>query len=118
MKNLTIMKKVRDIFKGLPSYEEAVPEEIKIAAEPGLSLPKKSISGDGYHGGNIPCSRSIIDDVSRLEVLIGGKRAGNNSPELTNEATEICQRLFRGRVMDMRMYRGFINELIDDYYSD
>ncbi|KAL3870550.1 hypothetical protein ACJMK2_038603 [Sinanodonta woodiana] len=75
-------------------------------------------TGKGYHRGNIPCSRSVIDDISRLEVLIGGKRAGNNSPEIINEATEICKRLFQGRIMDIGMYRSFINELIDDYYSD
>ncbi|KAL3858067.1 hypothetical protein ACJMK2_012683 [Sinanodonta woodiana] len=79
---------------------------------------QKEQSGKGYHGGNIPCSRSVIDDISRLEVLIGGKRAGNNSPEIINEATEICKRLFQGRIMDIGMYRSFINELIDDYYSD
>ncbi|KAL3874286.1 hypothetical protein ACJMK2_037325 [Sinanodonta woodiana] len=78
----------------------------------------ESQTGKGYHGGNIPCSRSIVDDISRLEVLIGGKRAGNNSPEIINEATEICKRLFQGRIMDIGMYRSFINELIDDYYSD
>ena len=75
--------------------------------------------GDGFRfGGNIPCSKSVLADVSRLEVLIGGKRDGNNSPEIINEASEICQRLFQGRVMDIGMYRSFIDELTDDYYSD
>ncbi|KAL3875290.1 hypothetical protein ACJMK2_038212 [Sinanodonta woodiana] len=96
-----------------------IPEEIKVAAEPDLSTPlPQNKSGKGYYGGNIPCSRSIVDDISRLEVLVGAKRAGNNSPELLNEATEICQRLFRGHVIDIGMYRGFVDEFVDDYYSD
>jgi hypothetical protein len=49
---------------------------------------------------------------------MGGLRAGNNSPELINEATEICHRLFHGRVMDIGTYRRFINKLVDDYHSD
>ena len=49
--------------------------------------PEEDITGEGYQRGNIsqnliPCSRSVLDDVSRLEVLIGGKRAGNNSLEM------------------------------------
>ncbi|KAL3886811.1 hypothetical protein ACJMK2_026780 [Sinanodonta woodiana] len=100
---------------------ETIPEEQ--TEEPDLLTSiiesiQKEQSGKGYHGGNIPCSRSIVDDISRLEVLVGGKRAGNNSPEIINEATEICKRLFQGRIMDIGMYRSFINELIDDYYSD
>ena len=90
----------------------------KIAAEadPSTPLPKeeKFASGYGYRGGDIPCSKSIFDDISRLEILIGGKRVGNNSPELINEATEICQRLFHGRVMDIGTYRRFVNEFVDD----
>ena len=70
-------------------------------------------SGYGYDQNNIPCSKSILDDVSRLEVLIGGKRAGNNSPKLINEATEICQRLFQGHVMNIKQYREFVDEIID-----
>ena len=62
--------------------------------------------------------QSVFDDISRLEILIGGKRAGNNSPELINEATEICQRLCHGCIMDIGIYRRFVNELVDDYYSD
>ena len=144
-KNILDLKIFLDIIKGKelpPPYEESIPEEIRIAAEPDLSRPlpkklpmavdpqsqsiqtKQIAAGLGYHGGNlsgvsnVPCSRSIVDDISRLEVLIGGKRAGNNSPEIINEATEICKRLFQGRIMDIGMYRSFINELIDDYYSD
>ena len=67
---------------------------------------------------DIHCSKSIINDISRLEILIGGARARNNSPELINEATEICQRLFHGRVMDIGTYRRFIDELVDEYHSD
>ncbi|KAL3882068.1 hypothetical protein ACJMK2_028443 [Sinanodonta woodiana] len=105
-----------------PIIEDPVTETIseEQTEEPDLlmSLLGESQTGKGYHGGNIPCSRSIVDDISRLEVLIGGKRAGNNSPEIINEATEICKRLFQGRIMDIGMYRSFINEIIDDYYSD
>ena len=76
-------------------------------------------TGEGYrYGSNIPCSRSVLDVVSRLEVLIGGKRAGNNSLEIINEAAEICQRLFQNRVTDIGMYRSFVDELTDDYYID
>ena len=83
-----------------------------------MSKKEKTGTGYGYHGGDIPCSKSIFDDISRLEILIRGKRAGNNSLELINEATEICQRLFHGRVMDIGAYRRFVNELVDDYHSD
>ncbi len=57
-------------------------------------------------------------DVERLEILIGGKRAGNNSPEIINEAADICKRLFSGGIMDINVYQCLINESADDYYSD
>ena len=53
-----------------------------------------------------------------VEVLVGGQRAGNNSPEVINEATAICQRLFKRGVIDATIYRSLINEIVDDYHSD
>ncbi len=44
---------------------------------------------------------SVFADVEQLEILIGGKRAGNNSPEMINEAADICKRLFTGGIMDI-----------------
>ena len=35
----------------------------------------------GYSNSAVTCPGNILGDISRLEVLIGGKRAGNNSPE-------------------------------------
>ena len=49
-------------------------------------------SGKGFTGVRLgACPESIVDDVSWLEVLIGGQCTGNNSPEIINEATGICQ---------------------------
>ena len=112
--------KFKEILEGLPPYEESIPGEIEIKAEADLAqdIPEKRKTGTGYHGGNIPCSKSVLGDISRLEILIGGKQVGNNSPEIINEAAEICQRLFQGRVMDIGMYRSFIDEQTDDYYID
>ena len=66
----------------------------------------------------VTCPGNILSDISRLEVLIGGKRAGNNSAEIINEAADICRRLFRlftGGIMDIRMYRELINELAENH---
>ena len=75
------------------------------------------------------CPGNILSDISRLEVLIGGKRAGNNSAEIINEAADICRRLFTGGIMGIDVYRELINELAENhrdahgfddhgYYSD
>ena len=96
--------------------------------------PLKKTFGKGYSGsglvGNsknfdagvldssVLCPGNILSDISRLEVLIGGIRAGNNSPEITNEAADICRRLFQGGVMDINIYRELIDELVDGYHSD
>ena len=69
------------------------------------------------------CPGNILSDISRLEVLVGGMRAGNNSEEIINEAADICRRLFQGGIMDIRTYRALINELVNNnnevlYYSD
>jgi hypothetical protein len=45
-------------------------------------------------------------------VLIGGKRAGNNSVEIINEAADISGRLFQGGIMDIEIYRELIDELV------
>ena len=63
---------------------------------------------------SVTCPANILSDISRLEVLIGGKRAGNNSPEIINEAADICRRLFTGGIMDINVYRELIDELADD----
>jgi len=78
-------------------------------------------SGRGFSGkaivGNsrVTCPDSIVSDISRLEVLIGVKRAGNNSIEIINEAADICRRLFQGGIMNIEMYRELIDELVEDY---
>jgi hypothetical protein len=54
-------------------------------------------------------------------VLVGGKRAGNNSPEIINEAADICRRLFQGGIMNINLYRELVEELVEGqpgYYSD
>ena len=83
--------------------------------EPSTSRRLPTFTGTGYIGHDLDaiCPDNIINDVSRLEVLIGGKRAGNNSPEIINEASDICQRLFQNKVIDSHTYREFIDELID-----
>jgi hypothetical protein len=83
-----------------------------------------SKKGDGYLGSgvvenaSVTCPGIILCDISRLETLIGGKRAGNNSPEIINEAADICVRLFRGGIMDIGTYRELVDELMDGYHSD
>ncbi|KAL3877065.1 hypothetical protein ACJMK2_034820, partial [Sinanodonta woodiana] len=91
----------------------------------------KSSSGSGYSNGNsksfnsksfnsksfnsVTCPGNIISDISRLEVLVGGARAGNNSMEIINEASDICRRLFQGGIMDIRTYRKLIDELAETH---
>ena len=82
--------------------------------------PQGFFSGSGL----IPYPGNILSDISRLEVLIGGKQAGNNSPEIINEAADICRPLFQCGIMDIGVYRELIDELVEDhidaygYYSD
>ncbi len=88
----------------------------------------QKVSGEGYgssHHDSHICPSNIINDISRLEVLMGGKRAGNNSVEITNEAFDICRRLFQGGIIDVHTYRELLDELMDGipgefsgYYSD
>ena len=91
----------------------------------------KPKSGSGYSNRNsksfnskVTCPGNILSDISRLEVLVGGARAGNNSMEIINEASDICRRLFQGGIMDIRTYRTLIDELAEThrdnygYYSD
>ncbi|KAL3860965.1 hypothetical protein ACJMK2_007059 [Sinanodonta woodiana] len=80
----------------------------------------KSSSGSGYSNRNsksfnskVTCPGNILSDISRLEVLVGGARAGNNSMEIINEASDICRRLFQGGIMDIRTYRELIDELAE-----
>ena len=61
------------------------------------------------------CPGNILSDISRLEVLIGGARAGNNSIEIINEAADICRRLFAGDIMDIDVYRELIDELVENH---
>jgi hypothetical protein len=75
-------------------------------------------TGSGLGSGLITCPNNVLADVDRLEILIGGKRAGNNSSEIINEAADICKRLFSGGIMDINVYRSLINEIADDYHSD
>lgn len=85
----------------------------------GSGLVKKSSIGNSKSfNASISCPGNVLSDISRLEVLVGGKRAGNNSPEIINEAADICRRLFTGGVMDIDVYRTLIEELADGYYSD
>jgi hypothetical protein len=86
----------------------------------GSGLRSASVSGNS----SVTCPGNILSDISRLEVLIGGKRAGNNSIEIINEAADICRRLFQSQVMDIHTYRELIEELAENhrdahgYYSD
>jgi len=82
----------------------------------GRGFSGKAIVGDsGVRDSRVTCPDSIVSDISRLEVLIGGKRAGNNSIEIINEAADICRRLFQGGIMNIEMYRELIDELVEDY---
>ena len=63
----------------------------------------------------VTCPGNILSDISRLEVLVGGKRAGNNSVEIINEAADICRRLFAGGIMDINVYRELIAELVENH---
>ncbi|KAL3875390.1 hypothetical protein ACJMK2_033343 [Sinanodonta woodiana] len=69
--------------------------------------------GKGSSDHTVTCPGNILGDISRLEVLVGGERAGNNSAEIVNEAADICRRLFQGGVMDIRTYRELIDELAE-----
>ena len=71
----------------------------------------KGISGNS----TVTCPGNILSDISRLEVLIGGKRAGNNSIEIINEAADICRRLFQGGIIDIEIYRELIDELVENH---
>ena len=51
------------------------------------------------------CPGNILSAISRLEVLIGEKRAGNNSVEIINEADDVWRRLFQGGIMDIEIYK-------------
>jgi hypothetical protein len=83
------------------------------------TLEPSTGSGFTNHGSGITqCPNNVLADVERLEILIGGKRAGNNSPEIINETADICKRLFTGGIMDIDMYQSLIEEITDDYYSD
>ncbi|KAL3880861.1 hypothetical protein ACJMK2_033067 [Sinanodonta woodiana] len=102
-----------------------IPDEIDIRTrDDGATGTSKKKNGKGYLGSgvvgsaSITCPGKILSDISRLEILIGGRRAGNNSPEIINEAADICARLFRGGIMDVGVYRELVDELMDDYHSD
>jgi hypothetical protein len=105
------------------------PESPKTPSKPSKKKPPKPIeeeefedasgaTGSGLGSGLITCPNNVLADVDRLEILIGGKRAGNNSSEIINEATDICKRLFTGGIMDINVYRSLINEIVDDDHSD
>ncbi|KAK3591172.1 hypothetical protein CHS0354_029023 [Potamilus streckersoni] len=61
------------------------------------------------------CPNNILADVERLENLIGGKEAGNNSPEIIDEEADICKRLFTGGMTDINVYQSLNNDIDDDY---
>jgi hypothetical protein len=119
-----------------PYTVDPIPEKIDIRAEAGTT--KKGVKGKGYSGGkffdnstaenslNVTCPGNILSDMSRLQVLIGAQRAGNNSPEIINESADICRRLFQGNLINIHLYRELIEELAENhqrqgnsgYYSD
>ena len=86
---------------------------------------KTTASGRGLVGHSAPssawgsslvrCPGNILSDISRLEVLVGEKRAGNNSPEIINEAADICRRLFQGGIMNIDVYRELNEELVENH---
>ena len=108
-----------------PYTVDPIPEKIDIRAEADTT---KKVKGKGYSGGSVTidnpavtCPGNILGDISRLEILVGGKRAGNNSSEIINEAADICRRLFQGGIMDINTYRELVEELVEGqpgYYSD
>ncbi len=99
-----------------PQILQPLPQPTQTKSEEG---PSDTSFGSGLGSGLITqCPNNILADVERLEILIGGKRAGNNSSEIINEASDICKRLFSGGIMDIDVYRSLINEIADDYYSD
>jgi hypothetical protein len=97
---------------------------VKIKKDELKSL-KKGKSGIGlqsvrnFQHDSQTCPSNIFGDISRLEVLIGGKRAGNNSVEIINEAANICRRFFQSSFMNIHTYRELIDELMEVHgYSD
>ncbi len=100
----------------LPQLLQPLPQPTQTKSEEG---PSDTSFGSGLGSGLITqCPNNILADVERLEILIGGKRAGNNSSEIINEAADICKRLFIGGIMDINVYQSLIGEIADEYYSD
>ena len=116
----------REFRKGI--YEYDIREEERQAAGSGYSNAKSYDHSKGFDSevfdSSVTCPGNILSDISRLEVLIGGKRAGNNSVEIINEADDISRRLFQGGIMVIEIYRELIDELVENhrdirgYYSD
>jgi hypothetical protein len=112
----------KEFRKGIDEYDiqQQSTSTIKEVTASGYSSEKSSIGNPSDFNATVTCPGNILSDISRLEVLIGGKRAGNNSPEVINEAADICRRLFAGGIMDIDVYRELIAELAENhgYHSD
>jgi hypothetical protein len=106
------------------STERVSEDSQGFATGSGLSRNARVSGASVSRSSSVTCPGNILSDISRLEVLIGGKRAGNNSIEIINEAADICRRLFQSQVMDIHTYRELIEELAENhrdahgYYSD
>ena len=64
-------------------------------------------------GGNIKFYSSPDELINRLNLLIAGKQAGNNSVELRNEIVEIIDQLFKTKILTNEQHNSFyrfINE--------
>ena len=110
----------REFRRGIDEYDI---QEERQATGSGYSNAKSYDQSKGFDS-VLTCPGNILSDISRLEVFIGGKRAGNNSLEIINEAADIYRRVFAGSIIDIEMYRELIDELVENhrdirgYYND
>ena len=77
----------REIRNVIDEYD--IQEKERQATGSGYSNAKSYDHSKGFNSvfdSSVKCPANILSDISRLDVLIGGKRAGNNSVEIINEA--------------------------------
>ena len=111
-----IKERLRKIEKERDQTETKRRERLRssLGTEGDPSDDSFATTGSGLGNNHITCPNNVIADVDKLEILIGGRRAGNTSHEITNEISDICRRLFTSGIMDINTYREFIDEITDD----
>ena len=99
-------KEYRRVIDGLSEYRKRI-KLIPIAVGlrgSGFShlIKKKKVH---LNGGNIKFYSSPDELISRLNLLIAGKQAGNNSVELRNEIVEILDELLKTKILTNEQHR-------------